>query len=63
MKILEWWGVTSQSCDSVDRFCRHVDRPHCNHTTSTRSLQPALDTSDLSNIMELTLYDACRLST
>ena len=46
--LLEWWGVTSQSCDPVDRCCRHVDRPHRNHTASTRSLQPAPDTSDLS---------------
>ena len=47
---MERWGVTSQSCDPVGRFCRHVDRPHGNDTASTRSLRPAPDTSDLSTI-------------
>ena len=46
---MERWGVTSQSCDPVDRCCRHVDRPDRNHTASTRSLRPAPDTSDLSS--------------
>ena len=45
---LEQSGVTSRSRALVDRFCRHVDRPDRNHTASTRSLRPALDTSDLS---------------
>ena len=40
--------MTSQSCDPVGRFCRHIDRPDRNHTASTRSLRPAPDTSDLS---------------
>ena len=47
---MERWGVTSQSCDPVGRFCRHVDRPQGNHTASTRSLRPAPDTSDLSSL-------------
>ena len=46
--LVEQWGVTYQSCDPVDRCCRHVDRPHRNHTASTRSLRPAPNTSDLS---------------
>ena len=46
--VLEQSGMTYSSRALIDRFCRHVDRPHHNHTASTRSLRPAPDTSDLS---------------
>ena len=26
---MEWWDVTSGSCDHLDRFHRHVNVPHC----------------------------------